>query len=69
MNVYSWMATIGFGIVITMFGLGAAASDVQAQDVLFLITGGVLTCLIGAVGMVGCMRLVPLLRGEQKSRA
>jgi hypothetical protein len=68
MNVFSWIGIIGFGIVITLFGLGAAASDVQAQDVLFLVTDGVLTCLIGAVGALGCMRWIPLLRSEQKSR-
>jgi hypothetical protein len=40
---------------------------VQAQDVLFLIVGGMVTCLIGVVGLIGFMGWVPGMRSEQKS--
>ena len=37
------------------------------QDVFFLITGGLLTCLIGFLGLMGFMGWIPGLHKEQKS--
>jgi hypothetical protein len=52
-----------------MAGPPEAQANMQAQDVLFLITGGLLTCLIGMLGLIGLMGWLPGLRNEQKSCA
>jgi hypothetical protein len=44
-----------------------AANGVQPQDLMFLLAGGIVTCLIGVVGLLGFMGWVPWLRIEQKS--
>jgi len=72
MNKLAWMGIIVWGIVLTAFGLGQAtpagaqAGELAAHDVIFLVGGGLVTCLIGIVGLAGW---VPGLRNEQKSRA
>ena len=43
------------------------AGELAAQDVFFLITGGLLTCLIGFLGLMGFMGWIPGLHKEQKS--
>ena len=76
MNSIAWMGIILWGLLLTAFGLVSAGSapqpgttDIAAHDVFFLITGGLLTCLIGFVGLMGFMGWVPGLRKEQKSVA
>ncbi|WP_036165702.1 hypothetical protein [Massilia sp. 9096] len=73
MNSLAWIGIILWGLVVTGFGLANAApqpgTDVAAQDVIFLISGGLLTCLIGCTGLMGFMGWVPGLRKEQKSLA
>jgi len=73
MNSLAWIGIILWGLLLTGFGLlntGSApqpATDLAAQDVFFLITGGLLTCLIGFLGLIGFMGWVPGLHKEQKS--
>jgi len=37
------------------------------QDVLFLLTGGLLSCLIGMLGLCGLMGWLPWFREENQS--
>lgn len=76
MNSLAWIGIILWGLLVTGFGLISAgpapqpgAIDVAAQDVIFLIAGGLLTCLIGCTGLMGFMGWIPGLRKEQKSVA
>jgi hypothetical protein len=69
MNKLTWIGTIVWGVFVAGFGLNGvgAVSDVQPQDVMFLIAGGTVTCLIGVIGLVGFMGWIPGLSAEQKS--
>jgi hypothetical protein len=72
MNRLTWIGIIVWGVFVTGFGLigvvpGAASHGVEPQDVMFLLTGGIVTCLIGVVGLLGFMGWIPGLRIEQKS--
>lgn len=78
MNSLAWIGIIIWGLVVTGIGLVSAAPpelapnvahDVAAHDVIFLVSGGLLTCLIGIVGLLGFMGWVPGLNPERKSRA
>ena len=76
MNSTVWIGIILWGVLFTGFGLlsadpvpQAAGAELAAHDVFFLITGGMLTCLIGFAGLIGFMGWVPGLRKEQKSVA
>lgn len=75
MNSLTWIAIILWGFLVTGFGLVNAApaqampTDVAAQDVIFLVTGGLLTCLIGLVGLMGFIGWIPGLKREQNSIA
>ena len=75
MNSLAWIGIIVWGIIVTVVGLTMAGppeaqpGDMQPQDVVFLIAGGLLTCLIGMVGLIGLMGWAPGLRNEQKSCA
>lgn len=70
MNSLAWIGIIVWGLVITAFGLVAPeGTDVQPHDVLFLIAGGLITCLIGITGLMGFMGWVPGLRKQQKNIA
>jgi hypothetical protein len=69
MNSLAWSGIIVWGILITAFGLASAgtpatgaAPDLQAHDVVFLVSGGIITCLIGITGLMGFMGWVPGLR-------
>jgi hypothetical protein len=73
MNSLAWIGIILWGLLLTGFGLAsapapqAASADMAAQDVFFLITGGLLTCLIGCTGLMGFMGWIPGLHKEHKS--
>jgi hypothetical protein len=74
MNSLSWTGIILWGLLLTGFGLASVppeahtpAADVAAQDVIFLIVGGLLTTLIGVMGLTGFMGGVTKLRNEQKN--
>ncbi|WP_296951890.1 hypothetical protein [uncultured Massilia sp.] len=74
MNSLAWIGIILWGILLTGFGLAsatpaqsAAAAEIAAHDVIFLITGGLLTCLIGVTGLMGFMGWIPGLRGKQEN--
>jgi hypothetical protein len=69
MNSLAWSGIIIWGILITVFGLASAgtpatgaAPDVQPHDVVFLVTGGIITCLIGITGLCGFIGWIPGLR-------
>jgi hypothetical protein len=70
MNKLTWIGTIVWGIIVTGFGLngaGADAGEVQPQDVMLLLAGGMVTCMIGVIGLSGFMGWIPGMRTEQKS--
>ena len=78
MNSLAWIGIIFWGILVTGIGLASAGpvpqagTDVAAQDVIFLVSGGLLTCMIGITGLLGFMGWVPGLknaglRKEQKT--
>jgi hypothetical protein len=76
MNSIAWVGIILWGLLITGFGLVSAgpspqpgSADIAAHDVFFLITGGLMICMIGFVGLMGFMGWIPGLRKEQKSAA
>lgn len=62
MNNLTWIGIIVWGVLMAGFGLLSAApvaadhaTDVQAQDALFLISGGFMTSMIGMAGLFGLM--------------
>ena len=69
MNKQIWGGIIIWGIFVTCFGLGALnPASVSAnsftfpaadQELIFLLTGGVVTCLIGFIGLIGFMGWIP----------
>jgi hypothetical protein len=76
MNSFAWIGIILWGLLLTAFGLSSAgpayqagAGDMAAQDVFLLVTGGLLTCMIGSIGLTGFMSWLPGLRKEQKTAA
>jgi hypothetical protein len=80
MNSLAWIGMIVWGLVVTGFGIVSATpplaqtGELAAHDVFFLVSGGLLSCLIGIVGLLGFMGWIPGLQGvglrnEQKSRA
>lgn len=75
MNSLAWIGIILWGLLLTGFGLASAPppaatpGDMAAQDVIFLVTGGLLTCLIGCTGLMGFMGWIPGLKNDRKSIA
>jgi uncharacterized membrane protein len=72
MNRLTWICIIAWGVFVTAFGLngvgsGAAGEGVSPQDVMFLLAGGIVSCLIGVVGLLGFMGWIPGLRIDQKN--
>lgn len=70
MNSMAWIGIIIWGMIVAAFGLlsahspAEAAGGLQPQDVLFLVAGGLVTCLIGVTGLLGFMGWIPGLRKE-----
>lgn len=73
MNSLTWIGIIIWGVLLTVFGLLSAepptsgAEAPQPQDVVFLVAGGLLTCLIGITGLIGMMGWIPGLRKDEMS--
>jgi hypothetical protein len=55
MNRMTWIGIIVWGICLSCIGLSAAGNDMQAQDMVFLILGGLISFLIGGIGLIGSM--------------
>lgn len=71
MNSLTWIGIIVWGLLLTGFGLFSAGpgpdaqGHLQAHDVVFLVAGGLLTCLIGCTGLMGLMGWIPGLRKQK----
>jgi hypothetical protein len=75
MNHFVWIGIIMWGALVTGFGIlsmpaepGAnAGGGMEAHDVLFLLAGGLISCLIGIVGLLGVMGWIPGLHRDKES--
>lgn len=73
MNSLRWTAIIMWGLFLTALGLLSAtpASEMgmvsEPSNVVSLIAGGLVTSLVGAIGLMGFMGWIPGLRSEQKT--
>jgi hypothetical protein len=73
MNQFIWIGIIVWGALVMGFGFAtvepvvAVDPRMPAQDVLFLLTGGLLSCLIGMLGLCGLMGWLPWFREENQS--
>ena len=64
-----WLGFIGGGMLATALGfcaldLAPAASSAPVFGVMLLLTGGMVSCLAGAVGMAGMLAWLPGMDGE-----
>ena len=75
MNQVIWIGIIVWGILVMGFGIATVPAavpgeaPVAAHDVVFLLTGGLLSCLIGLLGLCGLMGWMPWFGEENQSRA
>lgn len=75
MNHFIWIGIIVWGILVMAFGIATVPSAVPggapipAHDVLFLLTGGLISCMIGLLGLCGLMGWMPWFREENESTA
>jgi len=70
MNKPGWIGVIVWGAFFAGFGLsymGVGGSDIAPQNVVFLIVGGMVTCLTGVIGLAGAMGWAPGLPTEAES--
>jgi hypothetical protein len=68
MKKHIWSGIIIWGILVTCFGLGlmnptsivsnSSAYAAPDQEMVFLLSGGIVTCLIGLIGLISCMRWI-----------
>ena len=72
MNSMAWIGIIVWGVVVAGFGLlsahppgEASAGGLQPHDVVFLVAGGLVTCLIGFTGLMGFMGWIPGMRKDK----
>lgn len=66
-----WLGFIGGGMLATALGfcaldLAPAAASAPVFGVMLLLTGGMFSCLAGAVGMAGMLAWIPGMDGEQE---
>ena len=64
-----WLGFIGGGVLATALGfcaldLAPAAASAPVFGVMLLLTGGMFSCLAGAVGMAGMLAWIPGMDGE-----
>ena len=69
MNKHSWSGIIAWGTFVTVIGLGAMQSTpaaansfshaAAAQEMIFLLAGGLVTLLIGLVGLIRFIGWIP----------
>ena len=64
-----WLGFIGGGVLATALGFCAldmapAAASAPVFGVMLLLTGGMFSCLAGAVGMAGMLAWIPGMDGE-----
>lgn len=73
MSSMGWIGVILWGVFMTGIGLlGLSPTPdtpgaLQDQTVVALISIGLVTCLIGALGVCGMLSWIPGLRDEQKT--
>ena len=72
MNSMAWIGITVWGLVVAAFGLLSAqppgelsSGGLQPHDVVFLVAGGFVTCLIGLTGLLGFMGWIPGLRKDK----
>ncbi|TFW21049.1 hypothetical protein E4L96_09615 [Massilia arenosa] len=73
MNHFIWIGIIVWGVLVTLFGMGTLTSvdstsltaQMPPHDLAFLVACGMLSCLIGALGLTGLLHRLPLF-GEGK---
>jgi len=71
MNSLTWIGIIIWGILLTGFGLLSAGptlnqtGPLQAHDIVFLVAGGMVSCLIGCAGLMGLMGWIPGMRAQK----
>ncbi|NHQ90366.1 hypothetical protein [Janthinobacterium lividum] len=62
-----WLGFIGGGILATALGFCALdLAPAPVFGVMLLLTGGMVSCLAGAVGMAGMLAWIPGMDGEQE---
>ena len=69
-----WLGFIGGGMLATALGfcaldLAPAQASAPVFGVMLLLTGGMVSCLAGAVGMAGMLAWIPGMEGEAERRA
>jgi len=69
-----WLGFIGGGMLATALGfcsldLAPAQASAPVFGVMLLLTGGMLSCMAGAVGMAGMLAWIPGMGGEQEQAA
>jgi hypothetical protein len=75
MNSMTWIGIIVWGLFIAGFGLASAGTPagiepgLHAQDVVFLVSGGLVSVLIGIAGLFGIMGWVPGARRDHETAA
>ena len=66
-----WLGFIGGGMLATALGfcaldLAPAQASAPVFGVMLLLTGGMLSCMAGAVGMAGMLAWIPCMDGGQE---
>ncbi|APA69432.1 hypothetical protein [Janthinobacterium sp. 1_2014MBL_MicDiv] len=69
-----WLGFIGGGMLATALGfcaldLAPASASAPVFGVMLLLTGGLLSCLAGAVGMAGMLAWIPGMASEPERAA
>ncbi len=69
-----WLGFIGGGMLATALGfcaldLAPAAGGAPVFGVMLLLTGGMFSCLAGAVGMAGMLAWIPGMAGDTEGPA
>lgn len=65
-----WLSFIGGGLLATALGFGAldlspSPGTAPAFGIMLLLTGGLLSCMAGAVGLAGLLAWIPGMAQEE----